>query len=330
MRLMPYALIVRFAIAYFLLLSTFFVISSDWLGKLLEHSFVGPVGYNNSPLVLIAFLFAFFIAVQIKVKHKKKTLHWPGVYQLCSGLLLYICSIMFAYWATHPSFERFTAMHLFIQSHPVYGGPLFAGLLYLSLLTPLLPAIVLALPLSFLTRYIGTFLSGCALVALYVLSSSLEGAFHILTAAHTLHMVATLLRLFPGEIILHASQWKVAYQDFSVVFGPVCSGFTAYLLFIGLFVLIILSQMHQKTIHYVRTALALIGGLLLLHILNIVRIVLILLIGSFSETLGLTLFHGGAGSLFLFVVIFLYIKFIFPLLIEEKKSVPLKKQSRKQ
>jgi exosortase/archaeosortase family protein len=70
-------------------------------------------------------------------------------------------------------------------------------------------------------------------------------------------------------------------------------------------------------VYHGRAVLALVAGVAMFYCINILRIVLIMIIGSFSRVIGMVLFHGTAGSLFFFLVIVVVIRFVMPLLRRE-------------
>ena len=284
------------------------VIRSKWLGDLMQHSFVGPVVWDAFPILLFGFLLTGFLMVHrkdAKELHKNRT----SVRQyLIAGACL-IATIIFSYIATHPSLERFYSMHNFINAHAVIGGPIVAAMLYASLFAPAVPAAFLFLPPPFIRHHAIdlAFLGGILL--LYFTANVFDAAFHMLVAPTILQISAAILSLFPGSVSVEPEHLRLSFESFSVVIGPVCTGLNLFALFTAVFL-----YMWYKTpkIRHAKARVAFAGGIVLLFFLNILRIVLIMLIGAHAPAFATTLFHSSAGIVILALVCAAYVRWVFP------------------
>ncbi len=307
------AFIIRFILAYVILLLSFFVVSSKWLGDIMKHSFVGPVNFNAFPLILVGLMLGLF-ALAVRDDVRKRKLPPLRILQVIIALCLVAATVIASYIATHPSLERFFAMHLFIQAHPVAGGPLVAVLLYMSLLLPIIPALALTVPWQFLLRHGWLLIIGLVIFIGYLFANLLEALFHQFTVPVVLRSCATLLSLFPGITTVQPDRWELTYRGFGVVLGPVCSGFTMLVLFLGIFGFVWITLARKEKVAHGRAFFAMLIGLVLLWIFNILRVVSIMIVGAASPSIGIILFHGAAGALMFFLVFLLYIKLVVPMI----------------
>lgn len=313
------SLIMRFVVAYGILLFSFFIVSSKWLGDVMEHSFVGPVNFNAFPLVLVGLMLGLFVVV-VRDDVRKKKLPPLRMLQIIIALCLVALAVIASYIATHPSLEWFFAMHLFIQVHPVAGGPFVAVLLYLALLLPVMPALALTVPWQFLLRHGWLLLVGFFIFIGYLFTNLLEALFHQFTAPLVLRWCAALLSLFPGTTTVQSDRWELTYRGFGIVLGPVCSGFTMLVLFLGIFGFVWMTLARKSNVAHGRAFILMLSGLLILWCFNILRVVLIMFVGAASPSIGIILFHGAAGAVMFFLVFLFYIKLVVPMIRIRKKT----------
>ncbi len=307
-------LIMRFGLSYGMFLAVFFSVQSGWFSRLLGSSFVGPIGFDLFPLILPPLGIAFFLFVERKSLRSLRSLSWPSAtgFMARCGLLLLIAGL--ATWITHPTPARWTIMDTFMNTYDPMAEPFVATGLYASLFLPLFPLLILFLPMVFLRRHIAAFFIGFFLLFFYIFVHPLEAFYHVATGSALLRLVGSILQMLPGETVLSPDRWEVTYRGFSVVLGPLCSGFTAMALFVAIFSVLWWQLSKHGGIYHSRAVLALVAGLIVFFFINILRIVLIMVIGSFSHVLGMLLFHGAAGSLFFFLVILFMIRIVVPLL----------------
>lgn len=286
-------------IAYLITIAIILFLQLTLLENLVKHSFVGPAGWNASPMLFLATVLALWF--WIHRSDTPKTLQWQK-WQIIAGGIGFLIAVFLAYWATHPSLERFMATHLFIQTHPVSGGPLIAGLLYAALFLPIIPALLLCIPWNVLKNaWMDLFL----LLILFFLSlfvPVLDALYHMAVSPFILASVYSLLQPL-GEASTEPQQLRLGFRGFEVIVGPVCSGLNMLALFTAFFGFLWM-RMHQSKqhIHHLRMISILGTGLTMLFFLNILRITIVMIIGSMSPSIGLLLFHTSAGLLLLLLV----------------------------
>lgn len=308
------ALLIRLAAVYGVLLIAFFGVQSSFATSIQETSFVGPKGMSSFPLLLIGALLIGLFLYSI-FEDSRKTLGKLSLSQISLGITLVCMATFVAYWATHPTLERFYWMHQFIQKHPIAGGPIMAALLYSAMILPLWAAFVPLFPSTYLWRNWSVFLFGVLLLESYLFSSALEALYYKISVVHTLRISGAILALLPGESMVSAQGFRLGYRGYEVVVGPACSGITMLTLFVGLFGF--LWYRFSSVLSHLKTALSLTIGVIVFFILNAMRIVLIMVVGGTFPWAAAELFHGSIGAALFFLLFLVYLKWIFPLL---KKS----------
>jgi exosortase/archaeosortase family protein len=221
---------------------------------------------------------------------------------------------MLATRITHPTDQQYELIVLFMKTYDPIGKQFVATVLYAALFLPLMPSLLLFLPKDFIRRHITAFIVGFFLLFFYIFVHPLEAFYHILTGPTLIRLVGAVLQFLPGEAIFSPERWEVSYRGFMVVIGPLCSGFTAKVLFVAIFCVLWWLLSKRGGVYHGRAVLALVSGVVAFYFINILRIVLIMIIGSFSRTLGMTLFHGTAGSLFFFLMIICTIYYVLPVM----------------
>ncbi len=297
------------------------LISSSWLGNLLGHSYVGPAGGNASPYVVFVLLLAIFYFTHRENRDAKLAL--PNARQTLLGLFVFVACLLVSYGATHPSPARFFAMHSFIQSFPVAGGPLVAATLYWSLFLPVVGAFMLWLPQSYIWRYKYDLAFLGVTFVLYLYTAVLDAVYHLVAAPFILGQTAWLLAFFPGTVVADLARLQLTYDDFAVLIGPVCTGLNIMMLYTAGFIFFWWKA--QATPHPlvpVRALTVLCGGLAALYILNIVRIALIMIIGASFPGLGVELFHSSAGVVIAGLSCLLVLPLLLPWMTGRNQSKP--------
>lgn len=291
-----------------------------WFGQLLGHSLTAPIGFNSFVLFALPLFAPLFLTIHRQDLKKWKSIPWPqGMYRV-AGILLFILSVACASWYTHPSLERFQRMDAFMSAYAPMGELIVATTLYAALFLPLLPSFTLTLPAAFLKKYAKDFCAGTCLIVLYFIAQPLEAIFHIATAPFVLRAVAMVLTALPGTTIATPERWEISYNGFAAVVGPLCSGFSAFILFIAFFGMLWMHLVKQGRVRHGRALGALLSGLVLLFVLNILRIALIMMIASVVPSFGLFFFHGVVGSFVFLLLVFLYIRWIVPLLVSRRRT----------
>lgn len=109
----------------------------------------------------------------------------------------------------------------------------------------------------------------------------------------TLFISAALLHLFARHIVFQPNTSLIGTSDFAVYLAPKCSGVEGITLFVFVFPLYL--ALYRRHLRIARALLLLPLGIVLLWCLNIVRIVAMILIGSWSSLVGVDGFHSVAG-----------------------------------
>ncbi len=306
-----YSVLRRLLLLCVLTFATFFFLQSDTVSRMTGVRSLLPSGFNALPLLLIV-LFCLYFFYRTRGQSGKKSLPLPGVFQIVISLMLLWGTIVFAWWMTHPPFWVEYAWQTFIQTREGTGVALLAALLYASLLLPPMIAYVFLLfPAAFLYRHRALLLGGLLLLGAYLFASVAEIFYHQLTVQTALHLVASLLHVLPGEVVLHASRWEIGYGPYLAIVGPLCSAFSVFLLFIGMFAFMS-SQNRPENSPWVRGALVLLGGLILMFAANIVRIAGLVWLGSIAPAFATHLIHGAGSGLFLLLIGWAYLRLTLP------------------
>ena len=115
----------------------------------------------------------------------------------------------------------------------------------------------------------------------------------------SLFVSGTFMEIGKGDPVL-------GVDNFQVIIGPACSGIESLSMFLGLFLLLMVYE--QNNLNYKRAGIVFVLGLIGTYFLNVLRIVLILLIGRKYPIFALGLFHSQAGWILfsLFMLVLLY------------------------
>lgn len=110
--------------------------------------------------------------------------------------------------------------------------------------------------------------------------------------------------------------YNVDLKDFSINIGPVCAGFYSLATFIFLFLASLFLLGSGKKIKYIWAFISLFLGLVVVFVLNIVRIVIIILVGGYIlQDLAINLFHEYLSAVFLIGIFLLYLYWVIPRLV---------------
>ncbi len=139
-----------------------------------------------------------------------------------------------------------------------------------------------------------------------LLSFFIEDRWHQLSFI-VIRGVGLLLHILPVEYQILIEQENITVKNFGVVIGPLCSGVSFLSAFIALlFFSILIHRKQNVQFNSGRIALVIFGGCVIGYVANIIRIVLILLVGAYySPEFAVSTFHASIGSL-LFITIFIF------------------------
>ncbi|MDD5056136.1 MAG: exosortase/archaeosortase family protein, partial [Candidatus Peribacteraceae bacterium] len=279
--------------------STAFV-QSETVANALRRPLMESVGIDTSPLLIFGLLLCLFAWSLIRDDPEKKPLRWPSFEQAFTALLLWATIVVFAVWLTHPTQEFFVRIQVYALRNPETGPPMVAAFLSVIELLPALPLLLLAFPIAAIRQSRGRVIAGTLLLLVYALGPVLEASYYRLTGPPLVAAVRGVLSLLPGTTPMNLTQWEIGYQQFSVTLGYACTDFSALMLFIGLFGIVWWRMTMKHSVVHRRAIGALLGGIVSLWILNVLRVTMIVIIGSRYPTFALSLFHSGIG-----IVIFL-------------------------
>ena len=109
----------------------------------------------------------------------------------------------------------------------------------------------------------------------------------------TLFTSAALLHVFAPDVVLQPDTSLIGTSNFAVYLDPKCSGVEGITLFAFVFLLYLV--LYRSNLRVSRALLLLPVGIFLLWCLNIMRIVAMILVGNWSDSLGVYGFHSVAG-----------------------------------
>ncbi|MFH1947300.1 MAG: archaeosortase/exosortase family protein [Candidatus Magasanikbacteria bacterium] len=117
-----------------------------------------------------------------------------------------------------------------------------------------------------------------------------------------------------GDILkINLDTFMVSLKDFTVYVDPVCAGLYSVVSFIFLFLIALLFASQRQKLNKTKTAIAIILGALVVFVLNIIRVMIIVIIGGFvSEKLAMDLFHEYLSAIFLLAIFIFYLYKVIP------------------
>ena len=299
----------------------------------LQRALLESVGINASPLLMLGVLLCLFAWSIIYDDLKKKTLRWPSFDQIFPSILLWATTLVLMIWLSHPSQDVFSKIHLYALRHPETGPPLVAGFLSIIELLPAVPLLFIAFAFSSLRHSRGRVIAGALLLLLYSFGPVMEAAYYRFTGPPLVVAVRSVLSLFPGTMPENLTRWEIGYEQFRVTLGYACTDFSALMLFIGLFGFVWWRMTKRQSVVHRQAIIALLGGIVSLWILNILRITMIVLIGSKYPKFALSLFHSGVGIVIFLSFFLAYVKVVLPFVnrqkMKDRKTVTGKKKKGK-
>lgn len=157
------------------------------------------------------------------------------------------------------------------------------------------------------------------LFALYLVSQVLIEVYWMHFSKIILYALGFILPFISKSVSIVPAELLVKMENFNVNVGAPCSGIYSLVTFLFLFIASILFLKDKSRINVPRATIALVVGLILVFILNIIRIAIIIYVGAFySEELAINLFHEYLSAIFLLGLFILYLYFVFPLIIKKK------------
>lgn len=150
-------------------------------------------------------------------------------------------------------------------------------------------------------------------VGLYILSGFLIELHWKFFSQMIVRSLAFIFSFMSGGIFINTANFNVRLEDFQVSVGPPCAGIYSLLTFLLLFLLTLVVMGRTQKIDYFKAVSALMIGLLITFLLNIVRITLIILVGAYvSEVIAIKLFHEYLSAVFLMALFAFYLYKVVP------------------
>lgn len=269
-----------------------------------------PTSSGGYPLTLAVVLFL-GSAYLLRGRLSHERWQWPSHGQACIavvGILLCAALVVKVY---HPPEATIRAVAT-AGRQSLLIGEIIGAALQLAVLLPVPFVFLLFVPGSFLRRHCGGFLLCGGVFVLYLLLTVIEGAFHVLTLSFLLREVAAVLRLFSDAVAADPATLSLQFHDYAVRVGPLCSGADSLLLFALLFGAYWLHAGRQGRLWHGKAAVAFAAGLVFVYALNVLRVVLLMMVGATSPEAATALFHGTAGAVLFFAVFLLYVAMVIP------------------
>jgi exosortase E/protease (VPEID-CTERM system) len=149
----------------------------------------------------------------------------------------------------------------------------------------LLPAVAVV---SLVTYAIGHHYTPLAMACLSSFTGSLQRS--------TLLMSAHILPLFVKDVVFEPANRLIGTQNFSVYIDPQCAGWEGIELFATFFSIYL--WLYRSELRFPHVLMLLPIGVAVLWWLNVIRVVALILVGNWSDSLGMEGFHSVAGWLF--------------------------------
>ncbi len=111
---------------------------------------------------------------------------------------------------------------------------------------------------------------------------------------------------------------SITLHQFQVMIGPPCSGIESLSMFLGLWILLYIYE--QEKLNLKRSIIVLILGLIGTFILNILRIISIILIGTKYPEFAIGIFHSQIGWILFSIFILLLLYILYPWMLQKKTS----------
>ena len=153
---------------------------------------------------------------------------------------------------------------------------------------------------------------------IFLIARVLIGKFWIYLSFIMLSVLGVVLPWFSANVHVDPSVLNVVFNDFNVNVGAPCSGVYSLVTFCLLFVVSVILLAQKNKIDYLKTGTALIAGLAIVFILNIVRVTIIILVGGlYSQEIAMNLFHEYLSAIFLIIIFVVYLYLVFPRIIKK-------------
>lgn len=128
-----------------------------------------------------------------------------------------------------------------------------------------------------------------------------------------LKVLSFVLPLFSDKVHFRLADYNVTLQQFSVNIGAPCAGTYSLMLFVVFFGISLFFLRRRGHILYGRALMVFLAGFATLFILNVLRIVVIIMVGAYySPEIAISIFHEYLGSVLFIGFLFVYLSYITP------------------
>jgi exosortase/archaeosortase family protein len=153
---------------------------------------------------------------------------------------------------------------------------------------------------------------------IFLIARVLIGKFWIYLSFSILNVLGVVLPWFSSNVSVDSSVLNVVFNNFNVNVGAPCSGVYSLVTFFLLFGVSVILLAQKNKLDYLKTSIALLAGLALVFIFNIIRVTIIILVGGlYSQELAINLFHEYLSAIFLIAIFILYLYLVFPKIIKK-------------
>lgn len=291
----------------------YIVLRSQFLVNITKRGLLKPQGINTfCPLLLGVIFLVVLIIYRERLKAWNFRLVHSAQFLIALGATIAVC--VYSFYYTHPVESVMMQMHHAARASMRGTGAFMVVTSYSVLFLPLIPAFWMFFSWRDFKEFIYPLLFSLLFFIAILYSSAIASYYHGFIGPVIVDACHAVLMLFSDDVTGNAGNLNLRYESFNVVIGPVCTGLTMLFLFLALFGCMWVRQKRRQNISNSRAAIALIVGLLVSFAANIIRIVLIMVVGNISPQLGVDLFHSVAGAILFLALTFVYIKCTMPLL----------------
>jgi exosortase/archaeosortase family protein len=156
------------------------------------------------------------------------------------------------------------------------------------------------------------------LFAIFLVIRVIIGKFWIYLSTIIFYALSIILPVLSNNVSTDPSLLKVSMENFTVTIGAPCSGIYSLMTFFFLFTISVILLAQKNKLDYLKTSIALITGLIIVFLLNILRVSIIIFIGAYySADLAMELFHEYLSAIFLIALFIVYLYLIFPRILKK-------------
>lgn len=277
------------------------LIKSEWLSALLGKPFMGTLHYGAEPMhaaALIMIVITFIVWTQ-GVNAQVSTHNRQYVWGVRGAVMVVVGALVLTHFGDWYG--------VWLQSGDIGTDAtptVAAAVRYTWLMMLLIPMAFLWIPVSVLRQYKSIFLFGVIALAGYMWLAVLRITLHDVLAPTLLHAAYAVLQLMSGSTAIEPDTLRLQAGEFRAYIGPPCLGLDSAALLLFLWSFVWFQKAKQGYVSHVLMGSMLLGGLLTLALLNVVRIAVLMVVGSTSPELAVDLFHSAIGGV-LFLVVFI-------------------------